>query len=155
MHKECNICPLLDNPKHQILVTDHWAVNLGTDQLYLGRAYVTAREHKGSLMEMSPEEWSDLGIVVRGMERAYKEAFGAVPVNWTAMMNHSYKKEVVDPHLYWHVFPRYKNPVTLAGITFNDDAYGEHYLLEPTRIVDDAVLTEIAAKLKQYLPAAE
>jgi len=151
VHEKCTICPLLENPKHQILVTKYWAVNLGNDQLYLGRAFVTIREHKGSLGELSEEEWADLGVVVRTLEKAYKEAFGAAPINWTCMMNHSYKKDPVDPHIYWHVFPRYRNPVTLAGITFNDDVYGEHYELDAVRDVSDEVVEEIATRLAPYL----
>src|SRR5258708_3259769 len=153
MHNDCNICPLLQNPKHQIFMTKYWAVNLGNDQIYLGRAYVTIREQKGSLGELSAEEWADLGVVVRSLEQAYKAAFSAVPINWTCMMNHAYKKNPADPHLYWHVFPRYRTPVTLARITFNDAFYGEHFSLDATREVTDKVVDEIAAKLKTHLIA--
>ncbi len=151
MQSSCNICPLLEHPSHQVLVTEYWAVNLGKDQLYLGRSFVTIREHKGRLADLGPEEWEDFGNVVHMLENAYKEAFGALPVNWTCMLNHSYKKEPVDPHIYWHVFPRYKDQVMVSGIEFRDDEYGEHYSLDKTHVVTDDVIDEIVAKLKPYL----
>ncbi len=151
MHETCHICPLVEKPSHEILATKHWTVNLGKDQLYLGRAYVTIRQHKGRLADISPEEWQDFGKVAHLLEEAYKQAFGALPINWTCMMNHSYTKEVIDPHIYWQVFPRYHTPVSLHGIVFNDDQYGEHYSVDASREVNDEVLEEIAAKLKPYL----
>jgi diadenosine tetraphosphate (Ap4A) HIT family hydrolase len=151
MHKDCNICPLLENPSHQILVTEYWAVNLGKDQLYLGRSYVTLRHHKGRLADLTQEEWEDFGRVVRVLENAYKQAFGALPINWTCMLNHSYKKELADPHIYWHVFPRYRTPVDIHGIVFKDDEYGEHYSLDASREVNEEVLEEIAARLNPFL----
>jgi len=151
MHNACNICPLLEHPSHQILVTRYWAVNLGKDQLYMGRSYVTLRQHKGRLADLTPDEWRDFGKVVHVLENAYKQAFNALPINWTCMLNHSYKKELIDPHIYWQVFPRYRTPVKLHGILFNDDEYGEHYSLDAAREVNDEVIDEIAAKLEPYL----
>ena len=151
MHETCNICPLLEHPRHQILKTKYWAVNLATDQQYLGRSYVTLRQHKERLADLGQEEWEDFGKVVHILENAYKQTFGAMPINWTCMLNHSYKKELIDPHIYWHVFPRYRKPVKLHGIEFNDDEYGEHYSIDTIREVDDNILEEVATRLSLYL----
>jgi diadenosine tetraphosphate (Ap4A) HIT family hydrolase len=77
--KKCDLCEFLkeSGPKTQILITKHWSVGLGNNHAYFGRAYATLRTHKGSLSSLDKEEWEDFEEVVRRLEKAYKEVFGA------------------------------------------------------------------------------
>ena len=56
MNTECDGCKYLLDPKHLVVKTKHWQVVLGNDQVYLARAYVTLRTHKGRLSELNTEE---------------------------------------------------------------------------------------------------
>jgi diadenosine tetraphosphate (Ap4A) HIT family hydrolase len=151
MNQDCDACKFLAKPSHPILLTQHWSVELGNDQVYLGRAYVSLRTHKGSLSELSAEEWEDFQAVVRKLENAYHKAFGAEPLNWACLMNNAFRNDPGNPHVHWHVWPRYRKAVTLAGITFDDAVYGEHYDITAVRNVSDEVVDEIATQLKPYL----
>lgn len=151
MNQNCDPCKFLGDSTHRILRTKYWNVALGNDQVYLGSAYVTLLTHKASLSELSTEEWEDFQALVRKLENAYHQAFGAEPLNWACLMNNAFRENPGNPHVHWHVFPRYRRAVALAGITFDDAAYGEHYDLQAVRDVSDEVVDEIAAKLKPYL----
>ncbi len=146
--KDCDVCSFTENLKFPILVTDKWTVDLGNNQAYLGRAFVTLRTHKPSLSELSKEEWQDFEEVVRKLEKAYKKAFVAEPLNWGCFMNNAYRSLPGNPHVHWHIFPRYKTAPIFEGITFADPLYGEFYDDHAELIVSDEILNKIAIVLK-------
>lgn len=81
MNKKCDTCKHLENPSNNILTTDHWVVALAPDQGYLGRCYVTLREHKADLSSLSAEEWVEFGVIAKQLEQACEKAFNATPFN--------------------------------------------------------------------------
>src|SRR5579859_2399037 len=148
MNQDCDICQFLEKPKHQLMLTEYWSVGLGNNQAYFGRAYVTLRKHKGSLSELDANEWADFQELIKKLEHAYREAFGAVPLNWGCFMNNAFREDPPHPHVHWHIFPRYKQAPQFAGITFDDPLYGEHYDPNAERLVSDDVVEQITEKLK-------
>ncbi len=153
MNKICDACEFLKtpNPKHQILTTDHWSVGVGNNQAYLGRAYVTLKTHKGSLSSLNEAEWHDFENVVRKLEAAFKAVYGAEPLNWGCFMNHAFRSEPFNPHVHWHVFPRYKKAPELDGVMYDDPLFGEFYDDNAERLVGDEVVEKIASGLRNYL----
>jgi diadenosine tetraphosphate (Ap4A) HIT family hydrolase len=143
MEKQCELCEFLKTPKNQILITDYWSVGIGNDQPYLGRAFCTLKSHKSRLGELSKAEWDNLQIVFRELEDRYKKAFGAEVINVECNMNHAFKSEPFNPHVHWHVYPRYKNPVEVGGHVFEDPLFGSHIDEDLVNIVDDKVVEEI------------
>ena len=95
MDKKCDTCEFLSHPtpKTQILETEYQSIGSGNNHAYFGRAYVTLKKHKNSLSSLSNEEWSDFEEIVRKLEKAYKDAFGAEPLNWGCFMNHAFRTE--------------------------------------------------------------
>lgn len=151
MDKICDGCEALKEPKHQIIQTDYWAVGLSNNQAYFGRAFVTLKEHKASLSALNDEEWQDFEQLVRKLEKAYKEVYGAEPLNWGCYMNNAFRTQPYNPHVHWHIYPRYKKPPELNGEVFDDPLFGEFYDNDAERIVSDEVVEQIASKLSQYL----
>lgn len=149
--KVCDACEFLKAPKHQILVTANWSVGIGNNQAYFGRAYVTLRTHKGSLSSLSETEWSEFEEVVQKLEKAYKAVYGAEPLNWGCFMNHAFRAEPTNPHVHWHVYPRYKQAPVLDGTTYDDPLYGNFYDNKAERLVNDETVKQIASKLAGYL----
>ena len=69
--KNCDICPFvaeqtIDDPA-VVLQTSRWNVVLDRNQLYLGKGFVTLREHKSSLGELDETDWRELHEVIRSM----------------------------------------------------------------------------------------
>ena len=148
MDENCDACEYLKAPRNQILVTDFWSVGIDNDQPYLGRAYCTLKQHIGILGELSKDEWDDLQAIFRDLEQRYKRVFGADVINVECNMNHAFKAEPFNPHIHWHIYPRYKNPVEVAGVLFEDPLFGRHIDEDLVNIVDDRVVEEIVTKLK-------
>lgn len=153
MDKQCDACDFLKTPnlKTRIMLTDNWDIGIGNNQAYFGRAYMTLRSHKGSLGDLSKAEWEDFEVTVRRLEKAYKEVYGAEPLNWGCYMNHAFRTKPFNPHVHWHIYPRYETPPTLDGVAYDDSLFGNFYDSKAERLVDDATAELIASKLADYL----
>jgi diadenosine tetraphosphate (Ap4A) HIT family hydrolase len=154
MDKKCDACNFLNNPtpETQLLVTPYWSVGIdGKNHAYLGRAYVTLKQHKPSLSSLDQQEWADFQELVKKLEKAYKDAFGAEPLNWGCFMNHAFRSEPYNPHVHWHIYPRYKTAQEIDGITFDDPLFGNFYDNTAERLVSEETVSKIASELRQQL----
>lgn len=153
MNENCDVCETLHDSKHQLLLTKYWRVVLSNNHAYIGRAYVTLRTHKSSLGTLERDEWVEFEDLVRKLEAAYANAFGASPLNWGCFMNNAFRTDPAYPHVHWHVFPRYKKAPTVNGITFEDKDYGGHYVPNSVRMVDNETVEQIIDELQKHLLA--
>lgn len=153
MNKKCDACEFLKspNPKHQILVTDSWSVGIYNDQPCLGRAYATLKSHKGKISDLSADEWQKFQQIIGKLEVAYRNAFGAEVLNIECNMNHAFKTEPFNPHVHWHIYPRYKTAPEVAGIVFDDPLFGNHIDEDKVNMVSDEVLDQIATKIREHI----
>lgn len=142
------ICSYMPN-NPIILETEHWKVILHEDQRYLGRSIVSAKNrNRPNLATLTDEEWLDFSHnVVAPFEAAVMSAFGAELFNWSCLMNLAYRNNPPDPHVHWHVQPRYRNPVEFAEKTYTDEAFGNHYLFGDPQVETDEALKMIADKI--------
>lgn len=150
MNKKCDACYFLENPnpKTQILETKYWSAGLSDNQAYFGRAYVTLRVHKDSLSKLSKEEWNDFEKIVKTLELVYKSTFGAEPLNWGCFMNHAFRDEPSNPHVHWHIYPRYSKPPVFDGISYSDEGFGSMYDNSKEKMVSPGVVEKIASKIR-------
>lgn len=151
MTKICDACEFMKSPKNQILITDNWSVGIGNDQPYLGRAYATLKQHKTSIGELSNEDWMEFKDIMFKLENAYRDAFGANVLNIECSMNHAFKSEPFNPHVHWHIYPRYKKSIEIGGVVFDDPLFGSHIDEDLVNIVSNEVVKEIATELKYHL----
>lgn len=154
MDKKCDACDFLSNPtpETQILDTQYWSVGVdGRNHAYLGRAYVTLKKHKPSLSSLDQNEWEDFQDLVKKLEKAYKNAFDAEPLNWGCFMNHAFRSEPFNPHVHWHIYPRYKTAQVIDGITFDDSLFGNFYDHATERLVSEETVKKIASELREQI----
>ena len=151
MDKKCDACEFLKSPKNQIIVTENWSVGIGNDQPYLGRAYATLKKHTGKISELTTDEWLDFQEIMGKLEIAYKNAFGADVINIECNMNHAFKSEPYNPHIHWHIYPRYKTAPEVGGIKFNDSLFGSHIDENKINIVSDEVVEQIISTLVEHI----
>lgn len=151
--KTCVVCDHLKTITNQIWSSEYWVVILAPDQGYLGRCYVTLKAHKGSLAELSPQEWADFGQIATVLEQSVAGAFNASPVNWACMMNNAYQHQSANPHVHWHVRPRHKQPRTVNGVLFEDPLYGYHYDRDQRNFVSDDTFADILESIKRAYAA--
>lgn len=123
----CPGCESSDKDPNFVFQTNYWKVFLNPKQTYLGRSIATLKRHCASLSDLTNEEWDDFVGLVKIIESAYKKALSATLFNWSCLMNDAYQNEPPNPHVHWHLRPRYENPVRLFGLTFEDLEFGHHY----------------------------
>lgn len=122
----CEVCAAL--PSNTVLYeTESWVASLNANQAYLGRCYVTLKQHKGDLAELSSGEWLEFADLVKIIESAIRKTFGSTLFNWSCLMNNAFQTNPARPHVHWHLRPRYEHSVEFNGITFSDVSFGHHY----------------------------
>jgi len=129
----------------------HWDVFLNSEQTYLGRMIVVARRHVESLSELTVDEQNDFFNMVRILEKAVINAFGADLSNWTCLMNDAYQEPNPKPHVHWHLRPRYSHAVSINGMDFIDPEFGHHYSRERKVNVDENMVIAITQKIRSVL----
>lgn len=154
--KDCEICPLLvgqtASDDNVILQTERWVAVLDRNQCYLGKSFITLRQHKETLPELDEVDWMELHQVIRQLEQAVKGAFGADVCNWECLMNNAVKASQ-STHVHWHLHPRYLADTVFAGEEFPDPKWSRH-LGDAVHMVSDETFREIMQVLRSRLTRA-
>ena len=152
--KECEICPLLVGQTaaddNVILQTERWVAVLDKNQCYLGKSFITLRQHKETLSELDEADWTELHQVIRQIEQAVKAAFGADVCNWECLMNNAIRAGR-PTHVHWHLYPRYLGGTTFAGEEFPDPKWPRH-LESGEHRVSEELFGKIVLAVQENLP---
>ncbi len=143
----CNSCSALAQDNLTLFETKYWKVDLAPNQAYLGRSYVNLKRHAGHLSSLTPDEWAELGEVVRRFEETATKVFDATCFNWTALMNNAYKSDSPDPHLHLHIWPRYQTAPVVNGVVFEDPNFAHHYDKTAVRDIEPGLIDAIKLQL--------
>jgi diadenosine tetraphosphate (Ap4A) HIT family hydrolase len=100
-------------PQGLLHETEHWCVLLRPQQVTLGSLVLCAKSEAKSLGELGGEAWSDMADVTRRIERALQSLRRFDKINYLALM-------MVDPHVHFHVVPRYAVAPDFMGTPFAD-----------------------------------
>lgn len=154
--EHCDICPFLTNPSEEelsrrIIEGKYWVATLRDDQEYLGTAYVTLRDHKSSLEELTPAEDHEFTTLRNRLIVAQKQAFNATVINVSCLMNDAFRTRIPAPHVHYHFKPRYDEPVAFGGNTFIDRQFGHYIRDKYPHPVSADMSKQIIAALKMYL----
>ena len=131
--------------------TKFWKVSLAADQAYLGRCYVTLKRHCNDLKDLTDEEMLDFRDLVKTLENAIRKTFNATMFNWCCLMNDAYQEKNPEPHVHWHMRPRYENKINFDGELFEDSEFGHHYSRERRQNVSEDLKNKIIGEIKKNL----
>ena len=92
---------------------DHWAVLLRPAQVTLGSLVLAARAQATAYSELPSEAFAEQASAVRSIETALRRFCDYERLNYLMLM-------MVDPHVHFHVIPRYSAPRQWHGIDFPD-----------------------------------
>ena len=149
----CEICEAVRLDEPRIVEGDYWSLTLAQDQAYLGRAFLTARRHVASLNELTDDEWAGLRTIIKAYEQVITDIFDAQLFNWTCLMNNAFKAETPQPHVHWHVRPRYDHPVDAIGRTFHDPNFAHHYDSKQTDVLNQSSIAKLTTIIKEQINA--
>jgi diadenosine tetraphosphate (Ap4A) HIT family hydrolase len=100
-------------PRSLLTDYEHWTVLLRPQQVTLGSLVLACREPATRFSEISPSAFTGLATAVGDIEATLSRAFSYDKINYLMLM-------MVDPHVHFHVVPRYAKAREFHGVTFAD-----------------------------------
>ena len=129
-------------PATLIAEFDHWLVLLRPAQPTLGSLVLAAKSDATAFAGLPGEAHAELKRVTGAIEAALARFTGYARLNYLMLM-------MVDPHVHFHVIPRYEGARERGGVAFPDAGWpalpqlGEAVKLEPTQ--REALVAELKA----------
>lgn len=91
----------------------HWCVLLRPAQVTLGSLVLGAKSEARSFAEIGTPAFAELPVAVGAIERGLRSFRPFDRINYLMLM-------MVDPHVHFHVIPRYEKPQTFGDLTMAD-----------------------------------
>ncbi|MEO6360154.1 MAG: HIT family protein [Sphingomicrobium sp.] len=95
---------------------EHWVVLLRPAQVTLGSLVLAAKSQATAYGQLSRAAFEEQAIVVADIERALTAFCSFERINYLMLM-------MVDPHVHFHVIPRYSNGRDWGGVSFPDTGW--------------------------------
>ena len=92
---------------------DHWVVLLRPAQPTLGSLVLAAKSDATAFGDLPGAAHAELKTVTAAIEAALTRAVDYAKINYLMLM-------MVDPHVHFHVIPRYDGERSAAGLTIAD-----------------------------------
>ena len=131
------------HPATLVAEYDHWVVLLRPAQPTLGALVLAAKSDATAFGELPAEAHAELKVTTTAIESALTQAIGYAKINYLMLM-------MVDPHVHFHVLPRYDGDRSGAGLTVADAGWPAQPDLAQAVKLDDAQVAALAAWLKPY-----
>ena len=100
-------------PESLIREYHHWAVLLRPAQVTLGSLVLAAKGDATAFGQLPPGAHAELAKVTKEIEAVLLAEVDYDKINYLMLM-------MVDPHVHFHVFPRYEGAKTLEDVTIGD-----------------------------------
>ena len=132
-------------PETSIHTYSSWLVLLRPAQVTLGALILAAREPVTAFSQLSPAGFTDLARVTRDIETLLSHLFHYDKLNYLMLM-------MVDPHVHFHVIPRYAEKRAYGGVEFSDAGWPGPPDLEHTNQVANTVFNQLRDELGALWP---
>lgn len=123
-----------------IFESEHWTWSLRPLQPTLGAGILALKRYAESFSDITEEEGKDLAVIIKVIEGRLKQAYDYDKINYLMLM-------MVDPHVHFHIIPRYSETIEFEGISLQDKGWPGPPSLEAEEISDE-VLFKIQELLK-------
>jgi len=131
------------HPATLIAEYEHWVVLLRPAQPALGALVLAAKSEATAFGDLPAAAHAELKTATAAIEAALDQAVGYAKINYLMLM-------MVDPHVHFHVLPRYAGERSGAGLTVADAGWpGQPDLAQAVKL-DDAQIAALADWLKPY-----
>lgn len=123
---------------------EHWLILLRPAQPTLGSLVLAAKSDVTDFSALPARAHAELAVATKMIEDALKSFVDYAKLNYLMLM-------MVDPHVHFHVIPRYEGAREFAGETFADAGWPKVPELGQAVELDERLKTEISARLKPLL----
>lgn len=134
-------------PATLIAEYDHWVVLLRPAQVTLGSLVLAAKSGATEFGDLPPAAFAELKRATSEITTALHQAVAHEKLNFLMLM-------MVDPHVHFHVFPRYQGERSGAGLTLADSSWPGPPDLSKALKLDDEAIAGLSGWLKDFWPAA-
>ena len=100
-------------PARLVREYEHWVVLVRPAQVTLGPLVLAAKWDATAYGELPAEAFAEQGLIIAAIERALTELCGYERLNYLMLM-------MVDPHVHFHVIPRYSEAREWEGLSVPD-----------------------------------
>jgi diadenosine tetraphosphate (Ap4A) HIT family hydrolase len=123
----------------------YWSVLLRPAQVTLGALVLAARSDALSLAALDRQAFAELSDVTRDIEIVYRHFPQAEKTNYLMLM-------MVDPHVHFHVLPRYSTQRSFAGVDFDDRGWPGPPDLKAAPPITAELFSRLLHTLKSHWP---
>jgi diadenosine tetraphosphate (Ap4A) HIT family hydrolase len=100
-------------PETLVAEYGHWVVLLRPAQPTLGSLILAAKGEATAFSALDPAAFAELAGIVGHIEARLREAVDYAKINYLMLM-------MVDPHVHFHVIPRYEGQREASGVGVTD-----------------------------------
>ncbi len=132
-------------PETSIHTYSTWLVLLRPAQVTLGALVLVAREPVTAFSQLSQAGFTELAQVTHDIDTVLSHLFHYDKLNYLMLM-------MVDPHVHFHVLPRYAAKRHYAGVEFFDSGWPGAPDLGRDNQVDGMVFNQLRDELRSNWP---
>lgn len=103
-------------PDTLLFESEHWCVLLRPQQVTLAALVLCAKSEATSFSTLPAAAFAELAPTSSHIEQSLRLFRTYDKINYLALM-------MVDPHVHFHVLPRYGNPQDYGGVSFADGGW--------------------------------
>jgi diadenosine tetraphosphate (Ap4A) HIT family hydrolase len=133
-------------PATLIAEYEHWIVLLRPAQPTVGSLILAAKGEATAFSELDADVFAELQRAVSDIERVLRAAVGFAKINYLMLM-------MVDPHVHFHVIPRYEGERSACGVTVADAGWPKVPALGEAVALDAAQIEALTAWLRSLWPS--
>lgn len=133
------------HPATLIAEFDHWVVLLRPAQPTLGSLVLAAKSDATAFGELPEGAHSELKVISAAIEAALGRFVDYQKLNYLMLM-------MVDPHVHFHVIPRYEGTREWKGREFVDCGWSGPPALGQAIKLDDEAIRDLVADVKTNWP---
>ncbi len=127
-------------PQTLIAEFAHWVVLLRIAQPTLGSVILAAKSEATAFSDLDSEAYAELAVVIKNIENSLSSEVEYEKINYLMLM-------MVDPHVHFHVIPRYEGARQWEGIQFVDAGWPKMPDLASAVSLTDAQIGKLVSML--------
>jgi len=132
-------------PATLIAEYEHWVVLLRPSQPTLGSLVLAAKGEARAFSALDPAAFAELADAVKDIETALSERVQYAKINYLMLM-------MVDPHVHYHVIPRYEGERSGGGLTITDTGWPKTPALGDAIELSDEQTAKMVGWLREIWP---
>ena len=105
-----------DYPATLVREYHHWVVLIRPAQVTAGSLILAAKGDSTAYGDLPAEAFAEQGVIIAEIEKSLRDVVNMDKINYLMLM-------MVDPHVHFHVIPRYQGTRSFAGLELVDHGW--------------------------------